>query len=158
VTEWPSQKHKTRTETVQRVLLRVHPNDRHVWEFIADVLRRLGTGGMSSDESDIDGPHGTVYRVHFLPWRNAEFAQIAEAVDQVAASDQPRRRRTPRIRPSNPMESKRSPVSNLPYALYNDQWLRKFSREHLDRVLSISKEQFMWLRLIHYDYIAAARV
>lgn len=157
-------------ETAKKIKMQVHPNDRYIWTFIASVLERLGPLGMSSDETERDESRARAlsYRVHFVPWRNPNFVDIADELDMLQAEkSRTTRVRGPRVQQawmsnepstgtgssesSGVPESTRRPVQNLPRIFYNEDWLAQFAEEHLDQIISVSKEQFIWLKLAARD-------
>jgi hypothetical protein len=125
-----------------------------LWEWLKDVIERLGMDGMSSDESDTEtNVHGIevpVYRVKILAWRRS-------MEEELAVIDQSRKYATMNwVRGSRPgerrrhhdnAESGRPAVKGLPESLYDAEWLNRRSKEYREETLLVSKEEFRWLKL-----------
>ena len=47
----------------------VEEDDTNIWRWLADVLERLGTDGMSSDESGMEEEIEIIYHTKVMPWR-----------------------------------------------------------------------------------------
>lgn len=114
------------------------------------MLERLGSDGMSSDESAVEDNIEIVYRVKRLPWRRS----IEKELDLIDAQ---------RIRQPNPFgkqgskpvrrfrhpaypASTRKAVEGLPKAFYDEQWL--LERDKRQKRMAISSEKFNWLSIV----------
>jgi len=125
-----------------------------LWEWLKEVILRLGIDGMSSEESDVDqnavGVEVAIYRVKILAWRRKMDDELA-LIDQArkyAVKNGPRGTRPVDRRRSNiNAASSRSPVPGLPEALYDSNWLSTRTREYKELTLKVTKEEFRWLKL-----------
>jgi hypothetical protein len=124
------------------------------WEWLKDVVERLGEAGMSSEESEMEtnaeGMEVVVFRVRVLVWRRWIEEELA-AIDRSRAyaktgwgrGTRPGERRRSEWNPS----SDRDAVPGLPRVFYNPDWLGERTSEYTENVLRVSKEDFRWLRL-----------
>jgi len=118
-----------------------------LWEWLRTLLQWLGTDGMSSEDSSIEG-FEKVYRVKILIWhRNID--QYLDLIDGerhipddkfAEAGSKP----IQHIQHSGNMESIRNPASGLPRTLYNEEWLKDVD-EYAQLELNVSQEQFQWM-------------
>lgn len=124
--------------------------DVEVWEWLAEVLERLGRDGMSSEESsDGGGDLGTVYRVKILDWRR-RMDQELDLIDRTRFTDRDLfnpQGSTPRLRMRSSVNqfSNRRPVGGLPESFYDQAWLEAQPEEYRDLTLCVSEKAFSWL-------------
>ncbi|KAF7325261.1 hypothetical protein MSAN_02516000 [Mycena sanguinolenta] len=125
------------------------------WEFLQELLKRLPTQAMSSEEvSDralrVEGVL-TIVKVHKIlicPWRHEKIAKYMEWVDETG-----RRMKTKsdsaRTRIRIKKEGNSLPPPNLPLGVYSEQWLEEERAydDDLDNTLHISGEVFKLLKL-----------
>jgi len=118
------------------------------WKYIKDILLRLGTDGMSSDETGV-ADRQTAYYVKIIPWRREQVNKVMEILEDTRIDDSdlwdPRGGKPlPRIRryAGNALKSQRRTVKNLPRALYSDRWLSKSG--NAARV-KVSRDTFQWV-------------
>jgi hypothetical protein len=131
------------------ILLRAddEESDVAIWKWLRDLLTKLGSDGMSSDDSDIDDRHRKIYRVTFMAWRRPEITGYMEYIDMQRDtgdhdfSEQGADPRT-RVRSLLSASSGRKPVKRLPRNLYDNAW---FEKNHRKMSVNVSKEQFQWL-------------
>lgn len=120
-----------------------------IWEWLFEVIERLGVDGMSSDESDIDESTARpVFRVKVMTWRR-DIEAYLKIVDE--------QRNDPEIfKPQGSLgevrhrsaynnRSSRRPVSGLPRAFYDDTWFESMSEERRFLTVNVSEEEFEWL-------------
>jgi hypothetical protein len=122
--------------------------DLHVWKWLLELLKRYGSDGMSSDDTDT-GDIGTIYRVKILVWRRNvdKYVQMIDnerkmSADVFAASGA---KPVTCVRsPKNP-ESARQPPTELPTALFDPDWLEVVDEDYRRITLTVSEEEFHWL-------------
>jgi hypothetical protein len=122
--------------------------DLHVWKWLLELLKRYGSDGMSSDDTDT-GDIGTIYRVKILVWRRNvdKYVQMIDnerkmSADLFAASGA---KPVTRVRsPENP-ESERQPPTELPAALFDPDWLEVVNEDYRRITLTVSEEEFHWI-------------
>jgi hypothetical protein len=121
----------------------------HAWEWVRDVIDRLGYDGMSSEDSDREQETSDIktYRVRRVPWRR-DLTNIVELLERERRVDksvfepqgsQP----VPRTRDPQAPASTRIPVHGLPLAFYDRQWYDSLTREQREE-LEVSEEDFGW--------------
>lgn len=122
--------------------------DLKIWKWLHTLLKHLGTDGMSSEESSIEGLE-KVYRVNTLPWRR-DLDKYLDLIDNergvadhkfAEAGSKPIRR----IRHSGNQVSSRKPACGLPKNLYDKKWLDDIEGEYPELTLNVSAEQFEWI-------------
>jgi hypothetical protein len=132
------------------VELKESADDLPLWEWLQDLLTRLGPDGMSSEESSIEGIQ-TVYRVKVVEWRRnidkeLDILDEQRLLDTDIFSPQGSKPVT-RIRGDRNPRSERHPVCGLPEALYDKQWLEGQSENYCRMTLCVSQEQFRWFKI-----------
>jgi hypothetical protein len=136
------------------------------WDWLLQLLERLGPEGCSSDETDNSG-FQTVYRVKVMYWRRHmdNYMQMIDDCSvhpEVLAQTGPDPRPRIHINPAhwaqaaqlaasmegpNPF-TRRAPVEGLPRALYNPDYLTEKGEQYATQVLHVSAEQFQWLDIV----------
>lgn len=139
-------------ETIAKVIkLHTHSNfgDILAWEFLQQLIDKLGSNGMSSDETCHDGVE-TVYWVKVLEWCRPIDSYLKIINDMhVVDSDlywQAGSRPGKRLQDGK-VKSKCLPVSKLPHTLYKEEWLDK-QITLIVNTLCISQKQFEWVCLM----------
>jgi hypothetical protein len=103
--------------------------EKNIWKNLHEMLLRLGSDGMSSDESDVDEHGRSVYYVRTCPYRSSRLQARLDILDREAnhtsgygtrPAGNPHRIR---IRPAEPEESMRRPPVGLPHNFYDHRWL-----------------------------------
>ena len=103
--------------------------EKDIWKNLYDMLLRLGSDGMSSDESDVDEHGRSIYFVRTCPYRSSTLQPRLDTLDREAnhtsgygtrPAGNPHRIR---VRPAEPWESTRRPPVGLPYNFYDRRWL-----------------------------------
>jgi hypothetical protein len=121
-------------------------NDLHLWKWFASMLERLGSDGMSSEESSTEGVE-TVYRVKPLSWRRdiTNYMDIIDSQRHKDADIFPAQgaKPTKRVRGTANPPSSRTAVRGLPRSFYNDDWLRQMNQQD-QHALDMSEEEFKW--------------
>ena len=125
------------------------------WKFLGELLKRLPTQAMSSEEVDerdvaVDGVTAIVkvHKVMICPWRHERIRQYMQWVDETGQrmkikSDSAR----PRVRVEE--EGQSLPPPKLPLGVYSEEWLadEKQYDDDLENTLEISDEVFKLLKL-----------
>jgi hypothetical protein len=122
-----------------------------LWEWLHEVLERLGADGMSSEESAVEGLE-TVFRVKILDWRR-DMTKELNIIDEQRLLDSDlfsARGSKPgtRVRRSDNARSGRDPVPRLPRCFYDQAWLEQQSDNYRRMTLCISEKQFRWFQLV----------
>lgn len=140
-------------KVVERVItVKAAKSDREkdlaIWKWLLELMRRLGSDGMSSDESDIEDLR-TVYRVKILIWRR-NIDRYVEMIDneRKLAGDifsKAGAKATPRIRSDQNPVSTRDAPANLPSAIFDPDWLKTVDDDYQQMKLNISRENFKWI-------------
>ncbi|KAJ7496351.1 hypothetical protein B0H11DRAFT_1910112 [Mycena galericulata] len=124
-----------------------------VWEYLKNVLMRLGKDGMSSEEEGVDTSGLAPVPVYFIKlciWRADPLADYMDLIDKSipdvkAAKGTPL---TPRIRkPSNGLGSSAAPPG-LPRKMYDEFWLAEQEEKrpfYVKETLRVSKDAFEFL-------------
>ena len=125
--------------------------DLAVWKWLLDLIQWYRTEGMSSDESSVEGMQ-TVYRVKILVWRrnideylkliDNQRMQIGQQICHTSGKTP-----TPRIRTGDLLESTHNPVIGLLAELYDEEWFKALDENYRQLTLSVSKEQFKFLKI-----------
>jgi hypothetical protein len=106
---------------------------------------------MSSDESSVEGMQ-TVYRVKILVWRR-NIEEYLKLIDNQRMQIEQQichtsgKMPTPRIRTGDLLKSTHDPVVGLPAELYDEDWLEALDENYRQMTLSVSKEQFKFLKI-----------
>jgi hypothetical protein len=122
-----------------------------IWEWIHQVLLKLGDGGMSSDESDIDkNTDMNLYHIKSLPWRR-NLDIVMGMIDKQRLKDKDlysAQGAKPglRVRGVRNIESTRDIPPGIPEVLIKQEWLGGKSVDERRR-LRISTEQMDWINL-----------
>jgi hypothetical protein len=122
------------------------------YQFLADLVNSLGTDGMSSEDTDVEGMQ-RLYRVKTLLWRREDVDKYLDIVDAVRGdpksgfADQGSKPIARARGPRNP-KSIRDPPQELPAILYNEEWLHSKGDYYAEGVLHVSKERFEWLDIV----------
>lgn len=128
--------------------------DLKIWTWLRTLLVYLGTDGMSSEDSSIEGLE-KVYRVKILLWRR-DIDKYLDLIDNergiadqkfAEAGSKPIRR----IRHVENQVSNRKPAIGLPKGLYNDDWLGDVESDYLELTLNVSGDQFEWINFRRVD-------
>jgi hypothetical protein len=124
--------------------------DAPAWQWLQRLVRTLGEGGMSSEESDVENDIETVLRVKNMTWRRAierelDIIDHQRIVDDDIFAPQGSKPMK-RIRSAGNPTTSRTEVDGLPEALYNKEWLAGLTQRQVER-LSISDERFRWMRV-----------
>jgi hypothetical protein len=133
------------------IILKEGEDDLPLWEWLQSVLQNLGSDGMSSEESGVEGIE-TVYRVKILEWRRNMEREL-DIVDKQRLLDSdlfsPRGSKpVTRIRSPDNVASSRGPVPGLPRSFYDKKWLDRQSDNYRRMTLCVSQQQFKWFKLV----------
>ncbi|KAK7046270.1 hypothetical protein R3P38DRAFT_2506982, partial [Favolaschia claudopus] len=122
--------------------------DLAAWKRLREMLKYLGTAGMSSEE-ELQIAHGrgkkTVFRVKVCLWRAIDVSQYLWMIDERRKSVVTGKSGAPpveRLRDGTP--STANPPTGLPRCLYNENWIEMESKKSpiFMEELNISKEAF----------------
>jgi hypothetical protein len=124
--------------------------DLPAWQWLQLLVKTLGEGGMSSEESDVENQIETVLRVKNMVWRHAIEREL-DIVDHQRLMDDdifaPQGSKPmKRIRAAGNPTTSRAQVDELPKALYNAEWLAGLTKHQAEK-LSISTEKFKWMKV-----------
>lgn len=147
------QKYTRRSGTIEKVIaikLGQGDPDLKTWEYFREMLERLGSEGMSSEEEGVEkmgNINVSVFRVRLCAWRAPEVSEYLRYIDKEGENPAIRGTKGSRTSPRIPSEEIGvSPApSGLPRKLYNPAWL---GRQEISRPgwvvdeLQISKEAF----------------
>jgi hypothetical protein len=124
--------------------------DLPAWMWLQKVIKTLGDGGMSSEESDVENDIHCVLRVKNMAWRR-KIERELDVIDHQRVLDDdvfaPQGSKPmKRIRaPGNSM-SERSPITGLPKALYDGEWVDGLTGGQMER-LNVSNDAFRWMKV-----------
>jgi hypothetical protein len=124
--------------------------DLPAWMWLQKVIKTLGDGGMSSEESDVENNIHCVLRVKNMAWRR-KIERELDVIDHQRVLDDdvfaPQGSKPmKRIRaPGNSM-SERSPITGLPKALYDGEWVDGLTGGQMER-LNVSNDTFRWMKV-----------
>ncbi|KAG2738860.1 hypothetical protein P692DRAFT_20882259 [Suillus brevipes Sb2] len=124
--------------------------DLPAWQWLQRLIKTLGEGGMSSEESDVENDIETVLRVKNMIWRRAiewemDIVDHQRLVDDDIFAPQG----------SKPMKcicaggnltTSRAQVNGLPKVLYSEGWLAGLTKRQVERLM-ISEEEFKWMKV-----------
>ncbi|EIW74258.1 hypothetical protein CONPUDRAFT_160302, partial [Coniophora puteana RWD-64-598 SS2] len=104
------------------------------WAEVNKVLKRLGSGGMSDDETDSEGPPKKVRRIRIL-WLHPDVSTLFRRVEDYApaigsellSTSRPGNHAYQRIFEAIGDDESRPPIKCLPENWYNPDWLRTLS-------------------------------
>ncbi|KAI6095507.1 hypothetical protein F5141DRAFT_1068330 [Pisolithus sp. B1] len=113
------------------------------WRFLHSVITKLGSDGMSSEDSDGEDTE-TIFCTHTLPWRR-DIVKELNLIDQRRLQDSsifsPRgAKAAKRIRRDNFSPSERKAVEGLPRPFYDESWLAQNKG-------MASDEHFRWMTI-----------
>jgi len=129
------------------------------WKWALEVICRLGTEGMSSDESKGGHQTGTetVCRVKIMVWRR-HMDDLLQYIDRARRADTG----IFTLRGSTGLRHIRPPLSNipegwpvssrdavecLPYIFYSEDWFQSAGEDARQAVLHVSQDEFEWFQL-----------
>lgn len=132
------------------IAIKIHQKDpdAKTWEYFLNMLERLGTGGMSSEEEAQEKtPEGVllpVFRVKLCMWRAPEIGEYLKVIDDNAANPAVRGKRGSRALPRfGTTEVGVSPApTGLPVKMYNPEWLGRQRAGWVEEELQVSRETF----------------
>jgi hypothetical protein len=125
--------------------------DLPAWQWLQRLVKILGDGGMSSEESDVENEFECVLRVKNMGWQR-EIERELNIVDHQRMLDDdifaPQGSKPlKRIRaPGNP-KTTRKPTTGLPEIFYNSKWLAGLSEREVEG-LEITNEMFKWMKVV----------
>ena len=142
------------------------------WTEFHTILDILGKEGMSSDEStEEEGTHRPCYCVSLLLWRR-DFDAIMEAIDAERLGEQSgysKRGSVPTVRyrqdrtlaysgdaPTGARIGHHPPVTKLPTAFYNNDWISTRSNEYVHGVLCGPERGYEWVIRVAEAYSGQA--
>ncbi len=141
--------------TLQRTIdikLEECATDAPIWQWLREVIEKLGEDGMSSDESDTDKRTGLpIYHVTNMKWRQKMVYEL-NMVDKLRLVDRDLysgwgAKPIPRLRDERNSDSCRASPKEIPKKLYSAEWLQdQMPRKY--RELMIPNEDFQWLQLL----------
>jgi hypothetical protein len=149
----PSQKYTRRTKVLHHIVeLKKDENDEDLlgWQWLQKLIKTLGDGGMSSEESDVENDVECVLRVKNMTWRRGIERELQIVDNQRLLEDDifaPQGSKPmKRIRASGNPTTSRSSITGLPKGLYNGEWLAGLTERQVQR-LEISDERFTWMKV-----------
>ena len=119
------------------------------WEWVREVIDRLGYDGMSSEDSDRKQETSDIktYRVRSMPWRRdlTKIIKLLELERRIDRSVFRPQGSLPVLRTRNPqaLASSRPEVRGLPLAFYDEKWYALLTGEQKED-LEVSEENFRW--------------
>jgi hypothetical protein len=148
-----SQKYRRREAVVDNLVKQTadeNEEDLPAWRWLQRLIRTLGEGGMSSEESDVENDIETVLRVKNMTWRRAVEREM-DIVDHQRLMDDdifaPQGSKPmKRIRAAGNPTTSRAQVDGLPKVLYNEGWLAGLTKRQVER-LTISEKEFRWMKV-----------
>lgn len=152
-TEKTSQKYRRRVAVVDHLVKQTsdeNEEDLPAWRWLHRLIKTLGEGGMSSEESDVENDIETVLRVKNMTWRRAieremDIVDHQRLVDDDIFAPQGSKPMK-RIRAGGNLTTSRAQVDGLPKVLYSEGWLAGLTKHQVDR-LTISEEEFKWMKV-----------
>ncbi|KAI6105014.1 hypothetical protein EDD17DRAFT_1771288 [Pisolithus thermaeus] len=126
-------------------------DDLHSWQWLQHLIKSLGEHGMSSEESSVENGIENVLRVKKMEWRKnidkeLEIIDLQRILDKDIFCSQGAKPLPRKHAPDNPTSSQ-APVTALPTALYNEEWISQLTERQRES-LKISKEPFPWMKII----------
>ncbi|KAG2046086.1 hypothetical protein BDR06DRAFT_1039201 [Suillus hirtellus] len=117
--------------------------DLQAWQWLQKLVKTMGEGGMSSEESDVENQIETVLCVKNMVWRHTIEREL-DIVDNQRLMDNdifaPQGSKPMKwIRATGNPTTSRAEVDGLPKALYNDEWLAGLTKCQVER-LNLSAE------------------
>ncbi|KAG1720019.1 hypothetical protein EDB19DRAFT_1836269 [Suillus lakei] len=124
--------------------------DLPAWMWLQNLIKTLGDGGMSSEESDVENNVQCVLQVKNMAWHRRIEREL-NVIDQQRVLDDeifaPQGSKLmKRIHAPSNSTSLRSPVTGLPKALYNGEWFNGLTGGQVER-LDISNETLQWMKV-----------
>jgi hypothetical protein len=152
-TEETSQKYRRRVAVVDHLVKQTsdeNEEDLPAWRWLQRLIKTLGEGGMSSEESDVENDIETVLRVKNMTWRRAieremDIVDHQRLVDDDIFAPQGSKPMK-RIRAGGNLTTSRAQADGLPKVLYNEGWLAGLTKRQVER-LTISEEEFKWMKV-----------
>jgi hypothetical protein len=141
--------------------VRTLEEDLQVWTFAQSLIERLGAGGMSSEDSDVEDGQ-PIYRVKIVVWRRRMEA-LLQLIDRQRSLDPSlytargsqgvKRIRIPEgtLEENWEWKSRRMHLDGLPEVLYDPEWLQVIRKEHAVVSLCVSREEFEYFKVIAGD-------
>lgn len=120
------------------------------WYFLLLLLRLLGPGGNSSDETEIDEEtKEKVFRVKIMFWRRDMQYYLALIDSHRKDSQYFSTRGSSGVRRLDEMKhmTRRDPKKGLPRELYDDDWFEQIDSEQRAIWMNVSKDDFQWLEM-----------
>jgi hypothetical protein len=123
------------------------------WQYLQDLLERLGKDGMSSEEEGVHDLGTTVVSVYYVKlcvWRAKPITDYMLLIDRSAAEVKTSKGGSsgPRIRANtNPIGTTAAPPG-LPRKMYDEQWLAEREKNApywVSTTLRVSEEAFQFL-------------
>lgn len=150
----PYQKYLRRATVLDHLIKQTSDENREdlpAWQWLQQLVKTLGEGGMSSEESDTENQIETVLRVKNMAWRHAierelDIIDNQRLMDDDIFAPQGSKPMKRICAAGNPTTS-RAQVDGLPKALYNDGWLAGLTKCQAER-LSISTQGFKWMKVV----------
>jgi hypothetical protein len=154
--------HRLKTSHIQieSDAIRTLNDDLRVWNMARNIILRLGTGGMSSEDScEEDGE--VVYRVKIMVWRR-RMEQLLRLIDRQRIDDSsmytPRGSKgVKRLRiPEGTLESdwqwktRRIHQEGLPEILYDPDWLQNIMGDRALLSFTVSREEFQFFDILSW--------
>ncbi|KAI6168537.1 hypothetical protein EDD17DRAFT_1750077 [Pisolithus thermaeus] len=129
----------------------VPDDDLHSWQWLQCLIKSLGEHGMSSEESSVENGIENVLQVKKMEWqknidKELEIIDLQQILNKDIFCLQGAKPLPRKHAPDNPTSSQ-APVTALPMALYNEEWILQLT-EHQRESLKISKEPFPWMKII----------
>ncbi|KAI6103699.1 hypothetical protein EDD16DRAFT_1525035 [Pisolithus croceorrhizus] len=121
------------------------------WQWLQCLIKSLGEHGMSSEESSVENGIENVLQVKKMEWqknidKELEIIDLQQILNKDIFCLQGAKPLPRKHAPDNPTSSQ-APVTALPMALYNEEWILQLT-EHQRESLKISKEPFPWMKII----------
>ncbi|KAG1812804.1 uncharacterized protein BJ212DRAFT_1482874 [Suillus subaureus] len=143
-------KYLRRAKVLQQVIeLKKDGEDKDLpaWQWLQKLIKMLGDGGMSSEESDIENNVKCVLRVKNMAWCRRIERELNIIDNQRVLDDEifmPQGSKPmKRICASGNSTTVQNPVTGLPKALYNGEWFDGLTGGQVER-LNVSDETFQF--------------
>ncbi|KAI6105162.1 hypothetical protein EV401DRAFT_1892956, partial [Pisolithus croceorrhizus] len=142
---------KTVLDHIVTMKSEVPDDDLRSWQWLQHLIKSLGEHGVSSEESSVENGIENVLRVKKMEWRKnidkeLEIIDLQQILDKDIFCSQGAKPLPRKHAPDNPTSSQ-APVTALPMALYNEEWISQLT-ECQRESLKISKEPFPWMKII----------
>lgn len=150
----PYQKYLRRVTVLDHLVKQTSDENREdlpAWQWLQQLVKTLGEGSMSSEESDTENQIETVLRVKNMVWRHVierelDIVDHQRLMDDDIFAPQGSKPMKRICAVGNPTTS-RAQVDELPKALYNDEWLAGLTKCQAER-LSMSTRGFKWMKVV----------